>query len=39
MNAAEIALVVVGCVVLWAALIMFFKSLPELRRCLNVRKM
>jgi hypothetical protein len=39
MNAAEIAWVVVGCVVLLMAIIVFVKSIPELRRYLNVRKM
>jgi predicted membrane channel-forming protein YqfA (hemolysin III family) len=39
MDAAEIAWVVVGCVVALLGLIFFIRSIPEIRRYLNVRKM
>jgi hypothetical protein len=39
MDIAEIAWVVVGCVIVLLLLGMAIKSLPELRRYLNVRKM
>ena len=39
MSGAAIAWIVVGGLFVLAVLIMFFKSLPELRRYLRVRKM
>lgn len=39
MCIAEIAWIVVGCVVLLVLLALFIKMLPELRRYLHVQKM
>ncbi len=39
MNAAELAWVVVGCAVVLLALVVFIRSIPEIRRYLNVQKM
>ena len=39
MDAAEIAWVVVGIVVALVALVVLIRSIPEIRRYLNVRKM
>jgi hypothetical protein len=39
MDAAEIAWVVVGCVVAFLGLVLLIRSIPEIRRYLNVLKM